>query len=144
MPTTSKFATQPPAPKLSVSPALLAKAFRGDLVPRDPNDEPATALLERIRSAREAAIAKPRSHKGARRTKPQKAEVIMLNRREISEAHLTAILKEQGPLTPEALWSASQLNIDDFYDQLKVEEAHGLLKERRGESSTTPRLLEAA
>ncbi|MBI3802005.1 MAG: restriction endonuclease subunit S, partial [Deltaproteobacteria bacterium] len=30
--------------------ALLAKAFRGELVPQDPNDEPASVLLERIRA----------------------------------------------------------------------------------------------
>jgi type I restriction enzyme S subunit len=35
-----------------LTPALLAKAFRGELVPQDPNDEPALALLERIRTAR--------------------------------------------------------------------------------------------
>lgn len=34
--------------------ALLAKAFRGELVPQDPADEPAAALLERIRAARAA------------------------------------------------------------------------------------------
>jgi type I restriction enzyme S subunit len=32
--------------------AILAKAFRGELVPQDPNDEPASVLLEGIRSAR--------------------------------------------------------------------------------------------
>lgn len=32
--------------------SLLAKAFRGELVPQDPNDEPAEKLLERIRSER--------------------------------------------------------------------------------------------
>src|SRR5262249_23321783 len=31
-----------------LTPALLAKAFRGELVPQDPNDEPASALLARI------------------------------------------------------------------------------------------------
>jgi type I restriction enzyme S subunit len=31
--------------------SLLGKAFSGDLVPQDPNDEPATALLVRIRSS---------------------------------------------------------------------------------------------
>lgn len=32
--------------------AILKKAFRGELVPQDPNDEPASVLLERIRSQR--------------------------------------------------------------------------------------------
>ncbi len=37
--------------------AILAKAFRGDLVPQDPNDEPASALLARIKAERGAAPA---------------------------------------------------------------------------------------
>jgi type I restriction enzyme, S subunit len=36
--------------------AILAKAFRGELVPQDPNDEPASVLLERIRAEGQAAI----------------------------------------------------------------------------------------
>ena len=35
-----------------LTPAVLAKAFRGHLVPQDPNDEPASALLERILKTR--------------------------------------------------------------------------------------------
>jgi type I restriction enzyme S subunit len=42
-----------------LTPALLAKAFRGELVPQDPNDEPASVLLERLRAARAAAGEKP-------------------------------------------------------------------------------------
>jgi type I restriction enzyme, S subunit len=36
--------------------AVLAKAFRGELVPQDPNDEPASVLLERIKAERAEAI----------------------------------------------------------------------------------------
>jgi type I restriction enzyme S subunit len=35
-----------------LTPALLAKAFRGELVPQDPKDEPASVLLERVKEAR--------------------------------------------------------------------------------------------
>lgn len=45
-----------------LTPALLAKAFRGELVPQDPNDEPASELLRRLREARAAGegAAKPK------------------------------------------------------------------------------------
>lgn len=68
----------------------------------------------------------------------------MLQRHEIEHKHLTTILKERGPLTAEALWSASQLEIDDFYDQLKVEEAQGLLREQHSDAGDISRQLEAA
>ncbi len=51
--------------------SILKRAFSGELVPQDPNDEPASALLERIREEREAA--KPKSSKrggGAKRQVP--------------------------------------------------------------------------
>lgn len=41
--------------------AILAKAFRGELVPQDPNDEPASVLLDRIRAQRAAA---PKAERG--------------------------------------------------------------------------------
>jgi type I restriction enzyme, S subunit len=45
--------------------AVLAKAFRGELVPQDPRDEPASVLLERINAARtEAATARGSARKG--------------------------------------------------------------------------------
>ncbi|SHK16828.1 type I restriction enzyme, S subunit [Desulfatibacillum alkenivorans DSM 16219] len=36
--------------------SILSKAFRGELIPQDPNDEPASVLLARIRAEREAKI----------------------------------------------------------------------------------------
>lgn len=50
-----------------LTPALLAKAFRGELVPQDPNDEPATELLRRLRAARAADTAsKPKRGRAAK------------------------------------------------------------------------------
>jgi type I restriction enzyme S subunit len=41
--------------------AILTKAFRGELVPQDPNDEPVSVLLERIRAKREVRLSTRRS-----------------------------------------------------------------------------------
>ncbi|PHV28609.1 hypothetical protein CSQ93_08400 [Janthinobacterium sp. BJB426] len=41
-----------------LSPALLAKAFRGELVPQDPNDEPASELLRRLQQEATSTSAK--------------------------------------------------------------------------------------
>jgi type I restriction enzyme, S subunit len=43
-----------------LTPSVLAKAFRGELVPQDPNDESAEDMLERIRKASEPQVAIPR------------------------------------------------------------------------------------
>jgi len=45
--------------------SVLAKAFKGELVPQNPTDEPAAALLERIRSERAAAPKAKRGRKKA-------------------------------------------------------------------------------
>ncbi|HIF9059160.1 TPA: restriction endonuclease subunit S [Photobacterium damselae] len=45
--------------------SILAKAFRGELVPQDPNDEPADKLLERIAAARKEAEALAKAAKKA-------------------------------------------------------------------------------
>ncbi|OCH16466.1 hypothetical protein A6E05_16415 [Aliivibrio sp. 1S165] len=45
--------------------SILAKAFRGELVPQDPNDEPADKLLERIAQARSEAEALAKATKKA-------------------------------------------------------------------------------
>lgn len=43
-----------------LTPALLAKAFRGELVPQDPADEPAAMLLQRLAASRPVPSAKAR------------------------------------------------------------------------------------
>ncbi|TXN76618.1 hypothetical protein FV228_00245 [Methylobacterium sp. WL18] len=43
--------------------AVLSKAFRGELVPQDPNDEPASVLLERIKTTKAISL-QPRRGRG--------------------------------------------------------------------------------
>jgi len=55
--------------------SILAKAFRGELVPQDPNDEPASVLLERIKAEREKLDTKKKvkdkTEKKSRKAKPE-------------------------------------------------------------------------
>lgn len=56
-----------------LGPLVLAKVFRGELVPQDSSDEPASALLARLAAERSAPVtkrapAKPRTQKKARKT----------------------------------------------------------------------------
>jgi len=60
-----------------LTPSLLSKAFRGELVPQDPTDEPAEALLERVQGSAKAAktgAAAP-AQRIARRRRPSEAQV---------------------------------------------------------------------
>jgi type I restriction enzyme S subunit len=63
-------------PKLDA--AILAKAFAGEIVPQDPNDEPASVLLERIREAR-STVPKPKRQTrkpGTMKNKPSMASLL--------------------------------------------------------------------
>ena len=57
-----------------LTPALLQKAFRGELVPQDPSDESAAVLLERIRAQRVAQGPKKRGGRGAGRKATAQAD----------------------------------------------------------------------
>ncbi|MBW2648039.1 MAG: restriction endonuclease subunit S, partial [Deltaproteobacteria bacterium] len=49
--------------------SILAKAFRGELVPQDPNDEPASELLKRIKEEKAKTAIKAKSRKRGRTLK---------------------------------------------------------------------------
>lgn len=53
-----------------LTPALLAKAFRGELVPQDPNDEPASELLKRLQESRTESTKPNRARKPRARKSP--------------------------------------------------------------------------
>lgn len=72
--------------------AALAKAFRGELVPQDPNDEPASQLLARLRT-------RPTSTSNSGRLKRSDAR----GKREVTSVHPTTVLNERGALIPQAM-----------------------------------------
>lgn len=62
--------TQAQAAVQKLTPALLAKAFRGELVPQDPNDEPASELLKRLQESRTKSAKPSRARKPRARKSP--------------------------------------------------------------------------
>ena len=117
-----------------LTPALLAKAFRGDLVPQDPGDEPASVLLERIRAARQAEAG---AGKPSRRARPKAAaNPAQINRHaapapseSLPPDLLTDLLQECGALSERALLAASELEPGRFTEQLQLELQAGKIRE---------------
>ena len=107
--------------------ALLAKAFRGELVPQDPNDEPASVLLERIKAQREAEAAAKKPAKRGRKKKADAAQLVIP--KGIADNHLAKVLEECGALSELALLAASELEPAVFQLQLTKELAAGGLKQ---------------
>lgn len=120
-----------------LSPLLLTKAFRGELVPQDPNDEPASVLLERIAAEREKAAAQPRARKssaGRKIVHAPKENATMTKSRQDEDVqgqpYLARHLRLIGGAAPvEALFKASELPVADFYKQLAWEVANGHLRD---------------
>lgn len=95
--------------------SLLREAFAGRLVPQDPNDEPASILLARIRAKREAEAQKPKG-RGMSKSKPKIKTA--------GRQNLLAVLKENGgSMTPEQLFHAAGFEpsqVDHFYRELAL------------------------
>ena len=131
-------------PKLDA--AILAKAFRGELVPQDPNDVPASMLLEQIRAERAAAPKQARSRK-PRTLAPQEIAILPHSDNEFFEVipktpgasamtksrqdddvmdqpYLAGLLKKGSVGTAQDLFMASDLPVADFYKQLAWEIEH--------------------
>jgi len=115
-----------------LTPALLAKAFRGELVPQDPGDEPASALLERLAAMKwaarqaEAAASGP-SRRGRKKAAASQATVA-LEAAPVPPDYLAALLKECGALSERALLAASELEPARFRAQLALERGRGAIR----------------
>lgn len=120
-----------------LSPLLLAKAFRGELVPQDPNDESASTLLKRITAEREKAATQPRARKSSAGRKPVRApkeNATMTKSRQDEDVQGQPYLARHlrligGAASAEALFKASELPVADFYKQLAWEVANGHLRD---------------
>lgn len=105
--------------------SLLNTAFRGELVPQDPNDEPASVLLQRIKAQREAEAG---AKKPAKRGRKKKADPAQLDiPKGIADNHLAKVLEECGALSERALLAASELEPNAFELQLAKETREALI-----------------
>jgi type I restriction enzyme S subunit len=123
-----------------LTPALLAKAFRGELVPQDPNDEPASVLLERIRAARQAEAGAGKPSRRGRRKAAINPDQIEIEAAPVPADFLAGLLRECGALSERALWAVSELEPERFQQQLYRELESGTAREVQDDGQV---LLEA-
>ncbi len=121
-----------------LTPLTLAKAFRGELVPQDPNDEPASGLLARISKQRGTSAAEPKAGQPRRARTPRapKEAVSMSKSRQdddvMGQPYLASHLRRMpAPASAEALFKVAELPVSDFYKQLAWEVAQGHVKDRQ-------------
>lgn len=119
-----------------LSPLVLSKAFRGELMSQVPSDEPASALLVRIAAQRESAtpvqkIRQPRAQRAARAPKESAAMTKSRQDDDVKgKPYLAGHLRRLGePVAAQMLFKVSELPVADFYKQLAWEVAQGLVKD---------------
>ncbi|MHA7678576.1 restriction endonuclease subunit S [Cupriavidus sp. PET2-C1] len=117
---------------------VLAKAFRGELVEQDSNDEPASALLARLASQRiESSTEKmPRRPSKTRTSRAPVDAASMTKSRQDEDVkgqpYLAGHLRRLGvPITAQALFNEAELPVADFYKQLAWEIAEGHVKDNQ-------------
>jgi len=111
----------------------LAKAFHGELVPQDPNDQPVSIAPSEIPAeVRRTPERPPRSAKRRVTSKATKATggAMPKRRADVGESYLTETLHALGgSAAARALWRRSEMDIDEFYKQLRNEIKAGRIEE---------------
>jgi type I restriction enzyme S subunit len=106
--------------------AILKRAFDGKLVQQDPNDEPASVLLERIREERARSLSEEQTsqHSKARRMPRERREKSDSEQTEKRRSLFEVLSQVTGHLTPKQLFDQAGYtpeSIDDFYEELHQE-----------------------
>ncbi|MDO9041413.1 MAG: restriction endonuclease subunit S [Desulfocapsaceae bacterium] len=110
--------------------SILHRAFSGQLVPPEPEDEPAGNLLKRIQRQREQNSSPQKIVKKGKLPMVLKDTYFSLD--EVEADHLSKILRKNvEAIDPKRLWQESELTIDDFYTQLKREVEGKLIEETK-------------
>ncbi len=116
--------------------SILTRAFRGNLVPQDPTDEPAATLLERIRHGQETGSGTTAPKRRGRPPKvtssrtDTKESGMAKTRADVPADHLREQLKGMGgKAKAKELWQQSGMDLDEFYKLLRDDVRAGHIRE---------------
>jgi type I restriction enzyme, S subunit len=118
-----------------LTPATLAKAFRGELAPQDPNDEPASALLRRIKEQSSLI-----QHLSKRRPSKPKSKLTQLKgmKSKGSQSVMFTLNTSDGPLSASELFAlcghpsdADTKCVESFFVEVRAALDSGLITKKR-------------
>nr|MBF4405679.1 restriction endonuclease subunit S [Vibrio anguillarum] len=110
---------------------ILKSAFSGQLVPQDPNDEPASVLLEKIKQEREALAKVPKPRKPS---KPKKKVELMNTLLEVLTVENNWIDAQDAFQKCGIVDGTSTDRIEEMYTELrKLEKAGEIQIQRQGD-----------
>jgi restriction endonuclease S subunit/energy-coupling factor transporter ATP-binding protein EcfA2 len=104
-------------------PALLDQAFRGDLVPQDSNDEPASILLEKIKIEKSLMESEQKTERTARRSTKQTPKATMKQPSDYLETLRNAFESLDKPTDARQLFDQAGFSPEDvvpFYEALRL------------------------
>jgi type I restriction enzyme S subunit len=101
--------------------SILAKAFRGELVPQDSNDEPADKLLERIKNDNKTAvIKKPKTSCPPAKRNTAKSKAVTAVNQNAKEVYAT-LQTNKEEMTPQQIIESMKNDTFETIDQLFVQ-----------------------